>query len=120
LRFPIDECLHTSLVAIGNEKGFEAYHVVHRGLPGIPDYQLCDLAQREELTLVTNNGKDFRKLMIEASVHPGLVIIKPCVEPEQQRKLFGTGLQMLSKLPDLINRVMEIDIDGTITLYDLP
>jgi predicted nuclease of predicted toxin-antitoxin system len=66
VRFLIDECLHISLTRTANDAGFEAYHVVHRGWAGVSDHRLLDYALREELTFVTNNGKDFNKLMTEA------------------------------------------------------
>jgi len=120
LRFLIDECLHLSLVRIANDAGFEAYHVVHRGWAGLPDHRLLDYVLREELTLVTNNGKDFKRLMTSAGVHPGLVIVKQCVEPQLQQQMFTRALDRLAKLPELINRALEVDADGTVNLYELP
>lgn len=101
LRFLIDECLHASLTRTANEAGFEAYHVVHRGWAGVPDHRLLEHALRQELTFVTNNGKDFKKLMSKVGVHPGLVIIRQCVEPVLQQELFRVALKQLAKLPDL-------------------
>lgn len=120
MRFLIDECLHTSLTRTANDAGFEAYHVVHRGWAGLPDHRLLDHVLREELTFVTNNGKDFKKLMIGAGVHPGLVIIRQCVEPQLQQRLFRLALERLAELPDLINRALEVDADGRVKLYQLP
>jgi hypothetical protein len=94
--------------------------VVHRGWAGLPDYRLLDHALREELTLVTNNSKDFKRLLSRAQVHPGLVITKQCVEPGLQQRLFALALKRLAKLADLINRALEIDADGRLNLYELP
>lgn len=120
MRFLIDECLHTSLTRTANDAGFEAYHVVHRGWAGVPDHRLLDHVLREELTFVTNNGRDFKKLMSEVGLHPGLVVIRQCVEPHLQQELFRLALGRLTKLPDLINRALEVDADGTVELYELP
>ncbi|MGZ4815753.1 MAG: DUF5615 family PIN-like protein [Terriglobales bacterium] len=40
MRFLVDECLHTSLVDVANEAGFEAQHVVYCGLGGKPDHEI--------------------------------------------------------------------------------
>jgi Domain of unknown function (DUF5615) len=45
-----------------------------RGWTGLKDDQLCDLAIRQELVLVTNNTRDFRKLMGAVELHAGLIV----------------------------------------------
>ncbi len=67
----IDECLHTSLTEVANRAGFEAHHVNWRGWSGLTDRKLLELVVREEFVLVTNNARDFRKLMAEAELHAG-------------------------------------------------
>jgi len=48
------------------------------------DHSLRELALREEFVFVTNNAGDFRKLMGEAELHPGLIVILPNVKPAAQ------------------------------------
>jgi len=63
VRLLIDECLHTSLTDVANKACYEAHHVNRRGWSGQSDRRLCELVVREEFVFVTNNARDFRKLM---------------------------------------------------------
>ena len=53
MRFPIDECLHESLVGIAHAAGFDAIHVNHLGLSGRADRALAARIAEDELTFVT-------------------------------------------------------------------
>ena len=86
----------------------EAHHVTRRGWSGLKDNS-ARLIVREEFVFVTNNARDFRKMMRETELHAGLVVIIPNVTPTAQRELFQRALDEASKLPDIINRVIEID-----------
>ena len=119
MRFLIDECLHTSLTDVANEAGHEAYHVTRRGWTGFKDHQLRGVISRGEFVFVTNNARDFRKLMGESELHAGLIVIIPNVTPTAQRELFERALRESAKFPDMINRVLEIDLDGA-RAYELP
>ena len=119
MRFLIDECLHTSLTDVANKAGHEAHHVTRRGWSGFKDHQLREVVLREEFVFVTNNARDFRKLMGESELHAGLIVILPNVTPALQRELFQRALVEASKLPDMINKVVEIDIDG-VHVFELP
>jgi predicted nuclease of predicted toxin-antitoxin system len=123
LEFLVDECLHPSLVDVANEMGFAAYHVDRLGLKGSPDWELLDRAGSRNLTLVSNNAIDFRKLYARTDIHSGLVLILPMVRPPRQRILFRAVLSIVTGRADLINRVIEVDQDGdTILLreFELP
>jgi hypothetical protein len=63
------------------KKQHEAYHLTRRGWTGLKDYQLRDLAIREELIFVTNNARDFRRLMGAVELHAGLIVIIPNATP---------------------------------------
>jgi len=83
------------------------------------DHSLRELALREEFVFVTNNAGDFRKLMGEAELHPGLIVILPNVKPAAQCELFARVVNEIARLPDLINKVVEIDFER-IRIYELP
>ena len=53
MRFPIDECLHESLVEVARGAGYEAAHVNHLGLSGKPDWELGERIVKDEFTFVT-------------------------------------------------------------------
>lgn len=88
MKFLVDECLHTSLVAIAEARGHEAGHVNWLGLSGETDWDLMPRILAEDFTFVTNNARDFRKLYAREEVHAGLLIIVPQVAPDKQRELF--------------------------------
>lgn len=123
LGFLVDECLHPSLVDVANEMGFPAHHVDWLGLKGTPDRQLLKRAESLNLTLVTNNAIDFRRLYARAGIHSGLILILPMVRPARQCLLFRAALRAVTGRADLINRVIEVDQEGeTIVLreFELP
>jgi predicted nuclease of predicted toxin-antitoxin system len=121
VRFLIDECCAKRLTRIAHAAGFEAYHVVERGLAGSPDHQLKQIIVREEFTFVTNNADDFLRIYDGMELHAGLIILKPNAPREQQRELFSQALAELGnrQLADLVNKVVEVDFDG-VRVYDLP
>jgi predicted nuclease of predicted toxin-antitoxin system len=122
LKLLIDECLHTSLVAVANDRQYEAYHVAHLGMSGLKDHQLMPMIREKDFTFVTNNAVDFRRLFRDETVHAGLVIIVPSVVPAVQRALLAAVLEYVGDR-DLTNRAVEISLDGQTTLiqeYEIP
>jgi hypothetical protein len=111
--------MHTSLTDVANKAGHEAHHVTRRGWSGFKDRQLREVILREEFVFVTNNARDFRKLMGETELHAGLIVIIPSVTPALQRELFERALLEVSKLPDMFNQVVEVALDE-IRAYELP
>ena len=69
MRFLIDECLHTSLVAVGRERGHEASHVNWPGLSGETVWGLMPRIIEGDFTFVTNKAEDVRKLYAKEPVH---------------------------------------------------
>ena len=74
---------------------------------------------REQFVFVTNNARDFRKLMEETELHAGLIVIIPNVTPTTQRELFDRALQKVAELSDMTNKVIEVDLDE-VRVYELP
>ncbi|MBY3179702.1 DUF5615 family PIN-like protein [Rhizobium leguminosarum] len=123
MKFLVDECLHTSLVAVAQHHGHDCFHVNWLGLSGETDWDLMPRIVAEDFTFVTNNARDFRKLHAREDLHAGLVIIVPQVLPGQQRELFTLVLQELAASPDLVNEVIEVAIEegeALLTRYALP
>lgn len=119
MRFLIDECLHTSLTDLASKAGHEAHHVNWRGWSGLSDRRLRELILREEFVFVTNNARDFRRLMGETELHSGLVLLVPNVTPVTQSGLFERVLREIAHRSDMINTVVEVDL-GEIRIYELP
>jgi predicted nuclease of predicted toxin-antitoxin system len=118
--FLFDECLTQDLVAVANSYGHDAGHVVYRGLRSASDNVLAKYANQHDMVFVTNNRRDFVKLYREIELHPGLIIIVPSVELALQKQLFAGLLSYLSDGKDLTNRLIDIHIDGTMTMVDWP
>ena len=97
MKLLIDECLHTSLVAVANDAGHVCEHVNFAGLGRRKDWQLMIKIRQEDYTFVTNNRADFTALYAKEQLHAGLVIILPNVTPSLQRKLFRAALSHVGK-----------------------
>lgn len=109
----IDECLHTSLVAVAKDRGFFAHYVPHFGKAGWQDYNLAPFAMEHDYVLVTNNRKDLLREYAQFDVHPGLIIIIPSVRPEVQRVLFEKALTVLSaENEEIVNKILEVTAEG--------
>lgn len=120
MKFLIDECLSPSLARVAHRAGFEAYHVAHRGWGGHSDHEILKRVVDEELVFVTNNRDDFLALVNGVEIHPGLVVIVDNVRRSEQLALFAIALQVARAMSSLINKVVEVKADGTISVYDLP
>jgi predicted nuclease of predicted toxin-antitoxin system len=123
VKFLIDECLHTSLVAVAQDRGHECFHVNWLGLNGETDWDLMPRIVANDFTFVTNNARDFRKLYAREELHAGLIIIVPQVLPALQRELFIAVLQEFADAQDIVNEVIEIAIEdgeAVLTRYALP
>jgi predicted nuclease of predicted toxin-antitoxin system len=118
MRLLIDECLHTSLVAVAHKAGYVCDHVNFIGLSGYKDWQLMDRIRAGEYTFVTNNRVDFAALYNREEIHPGLVIIVPNVVPRLQRDLFRAALAHVGRRA-LVSALIEVDItDAGITCQE--
>ncbi len=123
MKFLIDECLHTSLVAVAQDHGHDGFHVNWLGLSGEKDWDLMPRIVAEDYTFVTNNARDFRKLYGNEEIHAGLIIIVPQVVPALQRDLFTLILEEIAGGEELLNEVIEISVEGdeaVVTRYSLP
>jgi predicted nuclease of predicted toxin-antitoxin system len=120
MRLLIDECLHTSLVAIAHEAGHGCDHVNFIGLSGYKDWQLMDRIRTGEYTFVTNNRVDFAALHGREEVHAGLIIFVPNVAPRRQRELFRAALAHIGRR-EPVNALLEVDItEAGITCREFP
>jgi predicted nuclease of predicted toxin-antitoxin system len=119
--FLIDECLSPDLVALAHSRGFDATHVVFRGLAGTADHDLMPIIRNEDFVFVTNNARDFIRLYARQNIHPGLVIIVPGgITAEVQTRLFACVLDAIETMPDLVNRLVEVYSDGAVEVRDWP
>ncbi|MBB5686242.1 putative nuclease of putative toxin-antitoxin system [Sphingobium boeckii] len=95
-------------------------HVNWVRLDGQRDQIVAVYAVADDYIMVTNNGADFRPIYRTLDVHPGLIVILPSVRKKDQLRLFSMILRNLAGKVDLINKLLEIDLDGAIRITDLP
>ncbi len=119
--FLIDECLSLDLVAEAHARGHHATHLVFRGLQGTKDPDLMPTILKEGFVFVTNNGRDFLRLYADLEVHPGLIIIVPGgISSKRQVELFDCALNLVETQDDLVNKVLEVFLDGKVMIRDFP
>lgn len=122
LRVFLDECLSPSLVDELYRRGAEVViHPRDHGGMGQRDDEVLARCVRDDLILVTENARDFRRLVAREDIHPGLVVL-PCVD---RRSCLELLLQVLDHLgPDamdrMVNKVLEVSEAGQIRMFDLP
>jgi predicted nuclease of predicted toxin-antitoxin system len=126
VKFLIDECLSSELVALAHERGHgESTHVAWLGLRSRKDWSIVRRAVEDGYVLVTNNTIDFTSLLGEESVHAGLVCLNAApglMSLDVQRRLFALVLDHLGDI-EPINELLEItlleDRSVRVERYDL-
>lgn len=124
VRLFIDECLSPQLARRLNEDGaHNAIHPRDMGRLGEPDHVVLARCLDEDRAIVTENAVDFRKLVARQDLHPGLVIL-PSVNRDQSFRFLVEGIAHLASLGEasdvIVNHVLEIGKDGSLTLSPLP
>ena len=74
----------------------------------------------ENFALVTNNGRDFRRLYAQIELHPGLVILLPSVSTAEQIRLLDAAIEGVRIGPDLVNKLIEVDAEGGVKVVNWP
>lgn len=118
--FLIDECVSPELASKAKERGHNAFHVTWLQLEGYRDNALSLYAMGSDAIIVTNNGVDFRPIYRAMDVHPGLVVIIPSCKKALQLSLFDRVLDRLEAERDTVNKLIEVMLDGTVTVEDFP
>jgi predicted nuclease of predicted toxin-antitoxin system len=76
VRFFIDESLSPQLAIRLNETSHhDAIHPLHVGRRGEPDHRVVERCVGEDRIIVTQNARDFRRLIGRVEIHPGLIIL---------------------------------------------
>lgn len=107
-----------------NDTGdWDAVHPLHRGLRAQSDHRVLDTCLDEGRVLVTENSDDFKRLIVRAGVHAGLIVL-PCLNKQATWTLLLKALSHIKAQPDpqawMINKVIEVGEDATLNVYDLP
>jgi predicted nuclease of predicted toxin-antitoxin system len=124
VRLFIDECLSPSLARRLNVTGeHEAIHPLDVGRRGEADYKVIERCLAEDRIIVSENARDFRRLLGKLELHPGLILL-PAVDREATWELLLRVIAFLNARGDpaqlLVNHEVAIGLDGVITLSALP
>jgi len=126
MKFLIDEDLSPKVAeGLRMDDGLDIIHVRDRGLLGESDSVILQRAYEEDRILVTANVKDFQRLARARELHPGIVpVLDGCLSRDEQlalmRKVVAEIEQELLEERDMVNRVLEIEVNGESNFYDLP
>ena len=72
----IDECLSPQIALRLSRTGrHDAVHPLHVGRRGERDPRVLERCIAEDRVVVTGNARDFRRLVGDADIHPGLIIL---------------------------------------------
>ncbi len=115
MKFLIDECLSIQLAELARSKGFsESTHVNRLDLRSAPDETIVRRAVADNYVIVTNNTRDFLRLVKEQDQHRGLICISAPgrINLDIQTRLFLYALdQLRDKEP--ANEVIQIVLNRT-------
>jgi predicted nuclease of predicted toxin-antitoxin system len=118
----IDECLSPQLALRLNLTGrYDAVHPLHVGRRGEPDHLVLAWCIAEDRVIVTQNARDFRRLLAKVELHPGLIIL-PGIDREGTWKLLQAALEFADNsgnAPEvMMNHVLEVDGSGTVCYFN--
>ena len=124
MRLVIDECLSPQLALRLNATGLhDAVHPLHVGRRGEPDHRVLERCIAEDRVIVTENARDFRRLVGKTELHPGLIIL-PGLDREGTWKLLESALAFIRERREpmsvMVNHVLEVDESGVMTILPLP
>jgi len=129
INFLFDEDVTVDLVRFARERGYYASrHVNNAGLNGKDDIVVLDYAVENDLTLVTENARDFRRLLWRDpkhpgrhEIHPGLVLIEDGgLLAEEEIAWFAAFLDHIEGRDDLVNRIFEVHSPDRIEEFERP
>ena len=128
VRLFVDENLSPQLVSVGYKRGYDATCARDRGLLGAADSKILAFCVAEDRVCATNNADDFRELVGDVELHPGLIVL-PNVARATQVHLLDAALQFIEEQVAatgeaacdlMVNHIIEVDEAGACELYELP
>jgi predicted nuclease of predicted toxin-antitoxin system len=119
----LDENMSPRIVRSLWDLDVDAVHVRDRGLLGAADHEIWKFARQEVRTVVTINGRDFRKLAKHSMDHPGVVVIPSGGSPDAQLEFIMSAVTWVTtstNSPDgFSNRYLEVGDKGEIILAEI-
>jgi hypothetical protein len=78
---------------------------------------IAQLVLNRNDVLVTNNARHFLAIYARFEIHPGLVIILPNVDLDDQVRLFEIAVDEIERREDIVNHVLSVERDGSIRVF---
>jgi hypothetical protein len=101
----------------------DAVHPLHVGRRGEPDYVVLARCIAEDRVIVTENARDFRRMVGRVELHPGLIIL-PSIDRGGTWGLLQAAIAFLESRAEpmdiMLNHVLEVTTTGDMTLSRLP
>jgi predicted nuclease of predicted toxin-antitoxin system len=104
------------------EKGIDAEHIRNRNMLQAADHEIWHLAASEQRTIVTINGKDFRRLAQSSDSHHGIIVIPSGRNADGQFELIMTAVTWVTQSNSqsgFSNRYIEVGDNGEIVLAEI-
>ena len=118
----LDENTSPRIVRALWERQVDAVHVRDRGLLGAADHEVWKFAKVERRTIVTINGKDFRKLARDSLDHPGILVIPSGGSPDAQLQFIMSAVRWVNSANSptgFSNRYLEVGESWEIVLAEV-
>jgi len=123
LRFFLDECLSHRLVDELTVQGHYVIHPVRHGGVGQKDHTVLQRCLADNLIIVTENGIDFRKLVGQQELHPGLIVL-PNLPLHHARRLIALAVRQVQAMrangQSMMNQIMEVTQAGDVSIREIP
>ena len=120
----LDENLSPAVaVTLANDDGIDACHVRDRAMLGREDPEVFERAFKEDRIVVTCNVDDFAQLARSSELHAGLILIEQSVglkRPQLLAVIRAAVTLIESSGHDMANRVLWVNLDGTMRFEDIP
>lgn len=117
----LDENLSASVArALCTDDGTDACHVRDRDMLGVEDPVVLDKAFEEDRILVTPNVDDFVRLARQRELHAGMILIEDGSLHRDEQLTTIRAAVAFTQGNDMANRVLWVNIDGTMELEDIP
>jgi predicted nuclease of predicted toxin-antitoxin system len=92
----LDENTSPRIVNLLWKRQVDAVHIRDRNLLGAADHEIWRFAQQEARTIVTINGRDFRRLAKSSPEHRGIVVIPSGGSPDAQLDLIMSAVTWIT------------------------
>ena len=123
----LDEPVSPSLTSLFANLQIDAIALRDRGRLQAADHEVWDLAMAEDRTVVTMNGRHFRKLAMMAPRHPGVLVLPSGGSRAEQFDYVTTAIDWITLkfpiMPTFANYFVEVDEAGQIVgteIYSSP